>query len=98
MGRHQRGYIYEAFGAFHVRYYTTEIVEGQTVRKQRSHPLCTKDRATGDGSPSAKAVRDACQEIMRSINQHHKNSNFLVKDMMLVSFGYRIYRPYYTKI
>jgi hypothetical protein len=37
MAGHQRGYIHEAFGAFHVRYYVTEIVEGKPVKKQRSH-------------------------------------------------------------
>src|SRR5437660_1369151 len=98
MGRHQRGYIYEAFGAFHVRYYTTEIVEGQTVRNQRSHRLCTKDRATGHGSPSAKAVREACEEFMRSINQHHQNSHRLGQDMMVVSFWESIYLPYCEKV
>jgi len=40
MARHKRGYIYEAFGAFHVRYYVTEIVEGKPEKKQRSHKLC----------------------------------------------------------
>ncbi len=64
MTRHQRGYIYEQSNAFHVRYYT--LVDG--VRKQRSHRLCTKDRATGCGSPSAKAVRQLCEDFMRTIN------------------------------
>lgn len=64
MTRHQRGYIYEAFGAFHVRYYATENGE----RKQRSHRLCTKDRNTGHGSPSALAVRQLCEDFMRSVN------------------------------
>ena len=44
MGRYQRGYIYEAFGAFHVRYRSEEIVEGKLLRVQRSHRLCPKDR------------------------------------------------------
>jgi hypothetical protein len=40
MGRHQTGCIFEsAPGAFHVRYYTTEIVDGQTRRVQKSHFL-----------------------------------------------------------
>lgn len=49
--RHQRGQITERYGAFHVRYYTT--IDG--VRKRVSHR--TKDRNTGHGSASAKAVR-----------------------------------------
>jgi integrase len=64
MSRHQRGYIFELHGAFHVRYYATENGE----RKQRSHRLCAKDRTTGHGSPAAKAVRALCEEFMRTIN------------------------------
>src|SRR5579872_2734989 len=64
MTRHQRGYIFEANGAFHVRYYT--VVDG--VRKQKSRKLCDKDRAVGCGSPSAKAVRQLCEDFMRTIN------------------------------
>jgi integrase len=64
MTRHQRGYVFEAHGAFHVRYYAT--VDG--VRKQLSHRLCTKDRNTGHGSPSAKAVQLLCEDFMRTIN------------------------------
>ena len=44
VGRHQRGYIYEAFGAFHVRYRFKEIVDGKFTGKQRSHWLCTNDK------------------------------------------------------
>src|SRR5947209_18321341 len=91
MGRHQRGYIYEAFGAFHVRYYTTEIVEGQTVRKQRSHRLCTKDRATGHGSPSAKAVRQLCEDFMRGVNVETPNS---VTSLSVVEFWDTHYLPF----
>ena len=34
MGRYQTGYVYEAFRAFHVRYYATEIVDGKPKRVQ----------------------------------------------------------------
>jgi hypothetical protein len=38
MGRHQTGYIFQsASEAFHVRYYTTEIGDGQPKRVQKSH-------------------------------------------------------------
>jgi integrase len=89
--RHQRGYIYEAFGAFHVRYYAN--VDG--VRKQLSHRLCTKDRNTGHGSPSAKAVRQLCEDFMRSINGNAgaqpENRPFSV-----VEFWETIYLPFIT--
>lgn len=34
MSRYQRGHIYEAFGAFHVRFYQTEVRDGQLSRVQ----------------------------------------------------------------
>jgi len=38
----QDGYVYKGSDgkSFHVRYYLTEIVEGQPKRVQRSHKLC----------------------------------------------------------
>jgi integrase len=97
MGRHQRGYIYEAFNAFHVRYYTNEIIEGQPVRKQRSHRLCTKDRSTGHGAKSAHAVRTLCEDFMRTINQHHQTSQGLEQDLMVCDFWQHHYLPYCEK-
>jgi integrase len=66
MGRYQRGHIYEAFGAFHVRYRTEKIVDGQTVRKQHSKRLCTKDKA--HPTAASKSVRRACDEFMATVN------------------------------
>jgi hypothetical protein len=59
--RHQRGYIYEHSGAFYVRYY--EMIDG--VRKQKAKKLCPKDRQSGYGSPSAKAVRELAEDFLR---------------------------------
>jgi hypothetical protein len=94
MARHQRGYIYEASGAFHVRYYVTEIVEGKTLKKQRSHRLCAKERSTGHGSPSAMAVRSLCEDFMRTINEHEKTPQRVSQDLMVVDFWERVYLPY----
>ena len=47
MGRYQKGYIYAAFGAFHVRYYATEIVDGKPKGVQESYYLYAKRRSTG---------------------------------------------------
>jgi len=41
--RHQQGHIYEASGAFFVRYSVNEIIDGKPRRVQRSTRLCTKD-------------------------------------------------------
>jgi integrase len=94
MARHQRGYIFEASGAFHVRYYVTEIVEGKPEKKQRSHRLCTKDRSTGHGSPSAMAVRSLCEDFMRTINERERNPQQPAEDLMVVDFWEKTYLPY----
>jgi len=62
--RHQRGSIQEKSGAFYLLYRITENGE----RKQVCHYLCAKDRNTGCGSPSAKAVRELAEDFMRQIN------------------------------
>ena len=97
MARHQRGYIYEASGAFHVRYYVTEIVEGKPEKVQRSHRLCAKDRSTGHGSRSAMAVRSLCEDFMRTINEREKNPNQPAQDLMVVDFWEMVYLPYCEK-
>jgi len=97
VARHQRGYIYEASGAFHVRYYVTEIVEGQPGKKQRSHKLCDKNRNTGHGSPSAMAVRSLCEDFMRTINEREHTSQRLAQDLMVVNFWESVYLPYCEK-
>ena len=40
MGRILAGHVYEASGAFFVRYYATAIVDGTSARVQRSERLC----------------------------------------------------------
>jgi len=97
MARHQRGYIYEASGAFHVRYYVTEIVEGERVKKQRSHRLCDKNRNTGHGSPSAMAVRSLCEDFMRTINERERNPQAVAQDLLMVDFWEKTYLPYCEK-
>jgi integrase len=97
MARHQRGYIYEASGAFHVRYYVTEIVEGKPLKKQRSHLLCRKDRNTGHGSPSAMAVRSLCENFMRTINEREQAPLQQAQDLMVVDFWGTQYLPYCEK-
>jgi len=97
MARHQRGHIYEASNAFHVRYYVTEIVEGKPAKKQRSHRLCTKDRHTGHGSRSAMAVRSLCEDFMRTINEREHSPQQHAQDLSVVDFWERVYLPYCEK-
>jgi integrase len=88
MSRHQRGYLYEASNAFHVRYYAE--VDG--VRKQLSHRLCTKDRKTGHGTLSARAVQILCEDHMREVNTQAGKPE--EKDRTIVEFWERTYLPF----
>jgi hypothetical protein len=67
MGRHQTGYIFESkSGAFHVRYYATEIVDAQPTRVQKSHLRCHKSNKYY--SRTCKEVKNKRDEFMRKIN------------------------------
>jgi integrase len=93
--RHQRGYIYEAHNAFHVRYYVNEIVNGVPERVQRSKRLCDKNRNTGHGSPSAKAVQILAEDHMRGINTAVAPTR---ADMPVTEFWEKIYLPHCEKV
>lgn len=92
MGRHQTGYIFESSsGAFHVRYYTTEIVDGQPKRVQRSHLLCRKDDK--HFSKTCKAVKLLRDEEMRKVNA----SQVSEADMLVTDFWEQRYLPFVTE-
>jgi len=61
--QHQRGYIYEAFNAFHVRYYATENRNGELVRVQKSHKLCRKEGKYK--SATCRAVVNLCEDFLK---------------------------------
>jgi integrase len=92
MGRHQTGYIFEsASGAFHIRYYTTEIVDGQPQRVQKSHLLCRKDNKYF--SKTCKAVKLKRDDFMRTINV----SQVSEADMKITDFWEQRYLPFVTE-
>jgi hypothetical protein len=66
MGRYQRGHVFEQHGAYHVRYYTTEIVDGQPKRAQRSERLCFKDNR--HHSTTCKPVQTLASGVMERGN------------------------------
>ncbi len=93
MTRFQQGHIYEAFNAFHVRYYQTEIIDGQPKRVQRSHRLCAKDHK--HHSRACKPVRQKCQEFMDGINaQIGTQPN---RDVTVADFWKNTYLPFVTE-
>ena len=89
MGRHQSGHIFEsASGAFHVRFYATEIVDGSARRVQRSHLLCHKDNK--HYSTKCKAVKLLRDEFMRRVNVSQANE----QDMRIADFWEQRYLPF----
>jgi len=66
MGRYQRGHVFEQHRAFHVRYYTTEVVNGQPKRVQRSERLCSKDNK--HHSTKCKPVQQLAAQVMERVN------------------------------
>jgi hypothetical protein len=89
MGRHQTGYIFEsASGAFHVRYYTMQIVDGQPKRVQKSHLLCHKNEKYY--STTSKAVKLLRDEFMLRVNVSQANQ----QDMRVAAFWEQRYLPF----
>ena len=95
MTRHQDGCIYEAYGAFHVKYYQTVLREGKEVRAQRSHKLCRKDQK--HFSATCKPVKKLASEYMATINA--KDGTVQNSDSMTVAeFFDARYIPHCEKI
>jgi integrase len=93
MTRYQDGHIYEAFNAFHVRFYQTEIIDGQPKRVQRSRKLCARDQK--HHSCACKPVRKLCEEFMSTINEQvgtQPDQNVTVAD-----FWEQTYLPFVTE-
>ena len=96
----QDGYVYEGSDgkSFHVRYYVTEIVDGQAKRVQRSHKLCEKNRATGHAKVTSDKVQILAKEFMLKINQTQQTSQSLQQDMLIADFWEQRYLPYNTEV
>src|SRR6266436_4621784 len=88
MGRYQSGYIYEASGAFFVRYYVSAIVDGKATRVQRSYRLCGKDDKYH--SRTCKAVKQKAAEHMDTVNANAAPVN----DQTIVAFWEKTYLPF----
>ncbi len=92
MSRYQHGHIYEAFGAFHVRFYQTELRDGHPTRVQKSHRLCAKDRK--HYSAKSKPVQLLCDDFMRKVN----TAAVTEQDMAVAQFWESCYLPYCEEI
>jgi integrase len=100
MGRIQTGYIYEASGAFFVRYYVNQIVDGKVQRAQRSHRLCDKNdkyyAVKKNPLRVCNAVKLLRDEFMLSINS--RVGSKLQQDIAVVDFWDQRYLPYCQEI
>src|SRR6266446_10857108 len=88
MGRYQSGHIYEASGAFFVRYYVPMIVDGKATRAQRSSRLCEKDDKYH--SRTCKAVKQKSAEHKETVN----SQTAPVNDQTIAAFWEQKYLPF----
>jgi integrase len=79
--RWQTGSLYEAHGAWHVRYYDPQ-------RKQKSKRLC-------DGGATKKQVKQAFAEFMAKVNDEHQQPQ--LSDLTIVKFWDDTFAPFITK-
>jgi integrase len=83
--RHQSGYVFAANGAFHVRYYVTQVVDGQLKRVQKSGRLCSKS----DGTKTAKRLAAAVIERVNAQSGRVEQA-----DVPVTQFWERTYLPH----
>jgi hypothetical protein len=96
MSRVQTGYLYEASGAFFVRYTgEVSIVDGKEKRVQRSQRLC--DKSEKYYALDAKAVKLLRDEFMLTVNQQERTSS-RNRDMKVVDYWDQIYLPYCEEV
>ena len=62
MTRFQRGYVFTAHGAWHLRYAVTAIVDGQARRVQQSTRICSKS------GTSKRQARTLAQPVLDRVN------------------------------
>src|SRR6516162_3718056 len=90
--RIQAGYVYERSGSFYIRYWTSEIVDGQPRRVQRSERLCGKDDKYY--SRKAKSVRLLAADFMNGVNQEHAALCSGAADMVIADFWEKQFLPH----
>ena len=81
--RWQQGSLYQAHGAWHVRYYHSKIVDAILTRVQRSKRLC-------DGGTPKKKVNQLFAEFMAEVNDQTSQS----EDLTVVKFWDDVYQPF----
>jgi integrase len=84
--RWQQGSLYQAHGAWHVRYYHWKIVDAIPTRVQQSKRLC-------DGGAPKKTVKQLFAEFMAAINDQ-TSTDQQNADLTVVKFWDDVYLPF----
>ncbi|HEY6766781.1 MAG TPA: tyrosine-type recombinase/integrase [Candidatus Sulfotelmatobacter sp.] len=88
---HQTGSIYEAYGAYHLKFYQTVVtVEGKTVRKQRSHRLC-------EVAKGRKKAKSEAADFIASINATDLRA-IVGADLTVADYFEKHYMPYCKQV
>jgi len=93
MVRFQRGHVYQAFNAFHVRYWTTELRKAKAVRVQKSERLCAKDDR--HHSAKSKPVQMLAAQVMQRVNA--LSGQPPKQEMTVVEFWETTFLPFIEK-
>ena len=90
MARVQKGHVFEAFGAFHVRYYINGMVDGKPVRKQKSERLgpndarhkleCTKRGRCGGNCRPVQLLAAKVMERVNALSGTLPDTDVLISD------------------
>jgi integrase len=86
MTRFQRGYVFTAHGAWHVRYAVTALVDGQTKRVQKSTRICSKSGI------SKRQARTLAQQVLDRVNV--EAGSVPQVDVPATEFWQRTYLPH----
>jgi integrase len=86
--RWQTGYLMKKHGAWHVRYYITEMVDGQPKPKQISKRIA-------EGDLSKKEAKKACAEFMAKVNDERRATpGSPVTGRTIADFWEKVYVPF----
>jgi integrase len=94
--KHQAGHVYKKHGAFHVRYYVTEIIDGELKRTQKSKLLVKlADLKNHRATENSDEVKNLLVEFMREVNRAAPPSN---DDIKVADFFERHYLPHCEEV
>ena len=94
MARYQSGHVFEAHGAFHVRYYATEIVDGKP-KTSATLEAALQEGQQASLSQTCKAVKQLAATEMEKVNGESGVTQ--QADITVTDFWDTIYLPHIEK-